>query len=158
MGDQEVVKEILTLHELTVDSTEQPIERPTDNQEQKEYFSRKKKKHTLKNQLIVIAKGEDIVDVKIGEKGPISDIKIFREQQNKFDPNQKIKGHKAYVGGFQMSTLHKKPKNQELSLEQKEENKICSANQIFVEHLIGNLKKFRLLPKDLGLYAQIISW
>lgn len=161
VGDQEVVKEILTLHELTVDSTEQPIERPTDNQEQKECFSGKKKKHTLKNQLIVLPKGQDIVDIKIGEKGPVSDIKIFREQQKKFDPNQKFKGDKAYVGGFQMSTPHKKPKNQELSLEQKEENKIFSANRIFVEHLIGKLKNFRIAAERFRLkrsnYESVIS-
>ncbi|MCT7981360.1 transposase [Laspinema olomoucense] len=66
VGDLEVVKEILTVYELTVDSTEQPIERPTDNEEQKEHFSGKKKTHTLKNQLIVLPKGEDIVDIKIG--------------------------------------------------------------------------------------------
>ncbi|WP_254568326.1 transposase family protein, partial [Oscillatoria sp. HE19RPO] len=46
--------------------------------EQKEHFSGKKKTHTLKNQLIVLPKGEDIVDIKIGEKGPVSDIKIFK--------------------------------------------------------------------------------
>lgn len=161
MGDQEVVKEILTFYELTVDSTEQPIERPTDNQEQKEYFSGKKKNHTFKNQLIVLPKGQDIVDIKIGEKGPVSDIKIFREQQKKFDSNQKFKGDKAYVGGFQMSTPHKKPKNQELSLKQKEENKIVSANRIFVEHLIGKLKNFGIAAEKFRLirsnYELIIS-
>ncbi|MCT7986155.1 transposase [Laspinema sp. A4] len=161
VGDEEVVKEILTLHELTVDSTEQPIERPTDNEEQKEYFSGKKKNHTLKNQLIVLPKGEDIVDIKIGEKGPVSDIKIFKEQQKKFDPNQKFKGDKAYVGGVQISTPHKKPKNQELSLEQKEENKVLGANRIFVEHLIRRLKNFRIAAERFRLirsnYESIIS-
>lgn len=160
-GEQEIVKELLTLHELIVDSTEQPIERPTDNQEQKEHFSGKKKKHTFKNQLIVLPKGQDIVDVKIGEKGPVSDINIFRKQQNKFDGNQKFKGDKAYVGGFQISTPHKKPKNQELSLEQKEENKVFSANRIFVEHLIGKLKLWRIAAERFRLkrsnYESVIS-
>lgn len=161
VGDLEVVQEILTAHELTVDSTEQPIERPTDNEEQKEHFSGKKKTHTLKNQLIVLPKGEDIVDIKIGEKGPVSDIKIFKEQQKKFDPNQKFKGDKAYVGGFQISTPHKKPKNQELSLEQKEENKVFSANRIFVEHLIRRLKTFGIAAERFRLkrsnYESVIS-
>lgn len=161
VGDLEVVKEILTVHELTVDSTEQPIERPTDNEEQKEHFSGKKKTHTLKNQLIVLPKGEDIVDIKIGEKGPVSDIKIFKEQQKKFNPNQQFKGDKAYVGGFQISTPHKKPRNQELSLEQKEENKVFSSKRIFVEHLIRKLKVFRVASERFRLkrsnYESVIS-
>lgn len=161
VGDQEVVKELLTLHELTVDSTEQPIERPTDNEEQKKYYSGKKKNHTLKNQLVVLPKGQDIVDIKIGEKGPVSDLKIFKEQQKKLAPTQKFKGDKAYVGGFQMSTPHKKPKNQELSLEQKKENKVFSANRIFVEHLIRKLKIFRIAAERFRLrrsnYELVIS-
>jgi hypothetical protein len=161
VGDLEVVKEILTAYELTVDSTEQPIERPTDNEEQKEHFSGKKKTHTLKNQLIVLPKGEDIVDIKIGEKGPVSDIKIFKEQQKKFNSNQQFKGDKAYVGGFQISTPHKKPRNQELSLEQKEENKVFSSKRIFVEHLIRKLKIFRVASERFRLkrlnYESVIS-
>lgn len=46
-SDYEVVQEMLTF-QLIVDSYEQPRERPSDNQEQREYFSGKKKQHTLK--------------------------------------------------------------------------------------------------------------
>src|SRR3954470_22073338 len=36
-----------------IDSTEQQIPRPTDNKRRKIYYSGKKKKHTVKNQLMV---------------------------------------------------------------------------------------------------------
>lgn len=53
-SDLEWVLEILTEFELIVDSYEQPIERPTDDQEQKNNYSGKQKRHTKKNQVIVM--------------------------------------------------------------------------------------------------------
>jgi hypothetical protein len=64
-----------------VDSCEQPRERPGDYQEQKKYYSGKKKNHTLKNHLIVLANGGDIVDVAAPAPGSKSDINFFRESQ-----------------------------------------------------------------------------
>lgn len=40
--------------------------------------------HTLKNQLIVLPGGEDIVDVNLGKLGKKSDITLFRETRDKF--------------------------------------------------------------------------
>jgi len=52
MGSQ-----ILYLYSLTVDSTEQPIERPSDREEAKKFFSQKQKNHT-QNQFIVLQKAK----------------------------------------------------------------------------------------------------
>ena len=49
-----------------MDSAEQAVERPGDYQEQKKYYSGKKKIHTLRNQFRVLPGGEDIVDIYIG--------------------------------------------------------------------------------------------
>ena len=65
-SDLMVVQEILTEFELLVDSTEQHKERPGKYKEQKKFCSGKKKKHTLKNQFIILPQGEDIVDVVVG--------------------------------------------------------------------------------------------
>jgi len=73
--------EILTQYSLTVDSTEQPIERPSDREEQEKFFGKAK---INENQFIVLPKGEDIVDVKVGDPGPTSDINQFRESLTKF--------------------------------------------------------------------------
>ncbi len=54
--------------ELLVDTWEQPIARPQEDDEQEAYYSGKKKTHTRKNQLLSLPKGTDIVDVVIGEK------------------------------------------------------------------------------------------
>lgn len=156
-----MVKELLTQYELTVDSAEQPIERPGTYEEQKKFFSGKQKKHTLKNQFIVLPLGEDLIDIQLGAPGPTCDINQFRESLPKFAPNQKFKGDKAYLGEEQIATPHKKPKNQELPLSQKPENKEFSAARIFVEHVIRLIKLFRVAQERFRLnretYEQVIS-
>ncbi len=96
----------------------------------------------------------------VGRCGPASDINLLREQQKKFDSAQKFKGDKAYIGEDNVATPHKKPKNQELSQSQKEENKVFSSSRIIIEHLIRRVKifqiaaqRFRLRPQT---YQQVI--
>ncbi|MEG4815638.1 transposase family protein [Microcoleus sp. K5-D4] len=63
------VREILKEFELIVDSYQQPIQRPTDNEEQKKNYSGKQKRPTKKNQVIVMPSGKERVDVVVGETG-----------------------------------------------------------------------------------------
>jgi hypothetical protein len=159
-SDQEIVKEILTEYELIIDSYEQGIERPKKYEKQKEYYSGKKKNQTRKSQVIVLPLGKDIVDVEAGEPGKKSDINFFRETQQKFAPKQKFTGDKAYVGEPAIKTPKKKPKNQELSSEEKLKNQELSSERIFVEHIIRLLKIFRVAQERFRLnpekYTQII--
>ncbi|AUB43093.1 Mobile element protein (plasmid) [Nostoc flagelliforme CCNUN1] len=155
-----IVQELLTEFELIVDSMEQPRERPRDNKEQKKYFSGKKKQHTFKNQVVSMPEAKEIVDVVVGVKGPTSDISLFRKQQQKFAAEQSFQGDKAYIGGTNISTPHKKPRNGKLTAEQKEENKVFSSNRVFVEHIIRVIKIFRVASERFRLhpdtYEQVI--
>lgn len=152
--DWEWVKEILVEWELVVDSSEQVRERPKVYQEQKKFYSGKKKNHTLKNQLIVLPNGTEIVDVTVGKPGPSSDINLFRARQAEFADNQKFKGDKGYIGEVQIETPHKKPRKQELTPEQKEENKQLSAQRIVIEHVIRLVKIFRVAQERFRLRPQ----
>ena len=153
-ADYEIVKEILTEYELIVDTYEQVRERPGDKNEQEKYFSGKKSNHTFKSQIIVMPDGRDIVDVVAGKPGPKSDITLFREERSQFDPQQRFKGDKAYVGEALITTPIKKPRNRELTTEQKEQNKAFSAKRIFVEHRIRSLKIFRVVQERFRLNSQ----
>ena len=150
-SELEIVLELLTDFELIVDSSEQPRERPRDYEEQKKFFSGKKKNHTLKNQFIVLPNGEDIVDCTAGAPGPKS---LFRERQKAFDENQKFNGDKGYIGEASIKTPHKKPKNQELTASQKQENKEFSTKRIVVEHIIRLVKIFRVASERFRLNPQ----
>ena len=146
--------------ELIVDSWEQARERPGDNQSQKEYYSGKKKQHTFKGQVITLPQGKDVVDIEVGKQGKASDINLFREQQKKFDNNQRFTGDKGYQGGVNIKTPQKKPKGKELTEVQKEENKVVSSERIYVEHVIRLLKIFRIAKERFRMkgdkYEQII--
>lgn len=153
-ADYETVKEILTEYELIVDTYEQVRERPGAQDEQEKYFSGKKSNHTFKSQIIVMPDGRDIVDIVAGKPGPKSDITLFREERSQFDPQQRFKGDKAYVGEALITTPIKKPRNRELTTEQKEQNKAFSAKRIFVEHRIRSLKIFRVVQERFRLNPQ----
>lgn len=154
------IQEVLTNFRLLVDSLEQPIYRPSDQEEQQEYFSGKKKQHTLKSQVIGLPEAKDIVEVEVGARGPTADIKLFRKSQEKFDESQPFSGDKAYQGGKNITTPHKRKPKQELTQQQKDENKALSSNRIFIEHLIRLLKIFRIASQRFRLklhtYEQII--
>lgn len=160
-SDYEYVKEILTEFELIVDTTEQPRQRPTDKEEQKDYYSGYKQMHTFKGQIIVLPKGKDIVDLAAGEMGPKHDLTLFREQRDKFDPLQRFKGDKAYAGEPSISIPHKKTKSRDLTEAQKQENKVLSGQRIFVEHVIRLIKIFRIAQERFRLrassYKQVIG-
>ena len=159
-SDHEIVKEILREYELIVDSYEQVRERPGDNKEQEKYYSGKKSHHTFKSQIIILPDGRDIVDVVAGVPGPKSDITLFRENRNRFEEKQKFKGDLAYIGEDLIETPIKKPKNRELTTEQKNANKKFSSKRVFVEHRIRSIKIFRVVQERFRLnskkYEQVI--
>ncbi len=62
---------------MIVDSSEQVIERPSSYQDQKQYYSGKQKKHTLKNQFVVLPK-------RILVEHLIRVVKIFKIVQERF--------------------------------------------------------------------------
>lgn len=159
-SDYEIVKEVLTDYELIIDSYEQVRERPGDNKEQEKYYSGKASKHTFKTQIIILPDARDIVDVVAGQPGPKSDITLFRENRDSFDPKQNFKGDLGYLGEELIDTPIKTPRNGELTTDQKKENKEFSSKRVFVEHRIRSIKifrvvqdRFRLNPKK---YEQVI--
>lgn len=153
-SDYEIVKEILTEYELIVDSYEQVRERPGDNKEQEKYYSGKSSKHTFKSQIIILPDASDIVDVIAGEPGPKSDITLFRENRDIFDPQQKFKGDLGYQGEELIATPIKTPRNSQLTRDQKKENQEFSAKRIFVEHRIRSVKIFRVVQERFRLNPQ----
>ncbi len=101
------------------------------------------------------------MDVALGKRGPFSDINLWRERKDIFHPEQKFAGDKAYVGEPQIKTPHKKPINQELTADKKQENKEFSSVRICVEHVIRTVKIFRVAREKFRLnmnkYERVIS-
>lgn len=147
---------------IIVDSFETPIPRPSDNERQKRVYSGKKKRHTLKTQIITDQKGK-ILDVSGGHRGPKSDVKIWNETELPDELKEKPKlGDKAYQGDSkQTQTPQKKPKGGELSEAEKEANRLISPERIYVEHSIRKVKGFRVVRDEYrlaqGIFPTIVS-
>jgi len=154
-----ITKRLKTLEEVEkyfpgflafTDSTEQQIPRPIDKRRRTVYYSGKKKKHTIKTQLMVNNHG--FVIHKLGyKKGSRHDYDIYKKNHpiapkdvvNVFDL-----GYLGVEKDFpqQISSLpNRKERNLQSSEEQKEFNRGHAKKRIVIEHTICRLKKYRIL-------------
>jgi hypothetical protein len=114
-----------------IDSTEQQIPRPDDKERRKMYYSGKKKRHTIKNQIMVNNRGF-IIHKANHKKGKRHDYDVYKNN-HPVTPKQVVNvfdsGYLGIEKDFpeQLSALpYKKNRNQEelLHQEEKEYNKI----------------------------------
>lgn len=131
---------------LLIDVTEIFINRPKRNQ--KRYYSGKKKRHTMKVQIVF-----DVIKCKIISfyisNGKTHDFKILKESNPHF--NELIKG--LADSGYQgiekilpaIETPNKKPRGGKLTNAEKEFNHILGSIRIGIEHVNAWLKRFRIL-------------
>ncbi len=154
-----ITKRLKTLEEVEqyfpgflafIDSTEQQIPRPTDNKRKKMFYSGKKKRHTVKNQLTVNKDGYILHKVAY-KKGRRHDYDVYKEDHPVIPKQVVTVVDLGYLGiekdyPEQLSSLpYKKKINQCLSQEEKDYNAIHSKKRITVEHTICRLKKYRIM-------------
>lgn len=153
--DPKKLEEVLAeceMFEFIIDGTEREIQRPTDKEAQKEYYSGKKKRHTCQNNLIVDTGSRKVQFLSLTYEGKKSDKNICDEEGYTFPDNSvlfKDKGFQGYepenVIAFQPK---KKPKGEKLSAADKLINSIISSTRITVEHIISGVKRCRIV-KDI---------
>lgn len=151
------------IERVIIDSFETPLRRPSQQARQKRYYSGKKKRHTLKTQVATDQRG-GLLCVGNTHRGPQADIKVYEA-----DPLPSLLkdiprlGDKAYCDQKhpEIETPHKKPKGQELSDEQKAENKQLASQRVYVEHGIRRVKGFRIVRDEyrmaVGLFGAVTS-
>lgn len=146
---------------ILVDATEQRIERPKHPDQQKPYYSGKKKTHTVKTEIRVNRKGK-IFHVSKTVVGSMHDLKLH-ESEPRVDPRTRMFVDSGYQG-LQETHPHidmpyKRSKNKDLTEEEKEYNAALARVRISVEHTFGDIKVFRILKEvyrnDLSYYGQI---
>ena len=131
------------LIQIFVDATEQVIQRPGKGQ--RRYYSGKKKRHTLKNQIETDTKGQ-ILTVSRSYQGRVHDKKIYDKTRSYPDQKNVGKiGDLGYIGIPKMTTPFKKPKGKSLTKEQKAANRELAKVRIVVEHSIRKMKIFKIL-------------
>lgn len=141
------------LEEYIVDGTERPYKRSKDNKTQGLYYSGKKKRHTIKNQIFVNPKTLQIIYTGETLPGSVHD-KTAVEEDGILDhaPSSSTgmgdlgyEGTKKDYSWLKFVIPLKKKKGKERTEEDKETNKAISRIRVRVEHVIGKLKINRIL-------------
>ena len=146
---------------VLIDSFESPVRRPSLPDRQKRVYSGKKKRHTLKSQVVTETKGE-ILDLDPGHRGPTADKRLYEQSTvEEHYPNAQKQGDLAYQGITGVRVPHKQPKGRHLTEEQRAENRRLAAIRVHVEHGIRRIKGWRIVRDDyriaLGLFPLIAS-
>jgi hypothetical protein len=140
------------MRELFFDATERPTRRPERGQ--KEFYSGKKKRHTIKNQVVTARRTKPpgpgkkpqrlrIAAVSESFPGSVHDKKIYDKSRTITPRDVKRTGDTAYIGTV-LETPSRKPKGGELTTSQKEANRKISRRRIVAEHGIGKMKVWRI--------------
>jgi len=144
---------------VLIDTFETPVPRPSVEPAQRRRYSGKKKRHTLKTQVVTDGAGE-VLELDPGHRGPTSDKKLYEQSGvGKHYPQAEQYGDLGYQGSEGMKVPHKKPKGGELTPAQKEENRQHASVRVAVEHGIRRLKAFRIVRDNYrlatGLFPRI---
>lgn len=134
--------------EFVIDGTERPIQRPKNKKRQKHYYSGKKKRHTVKNVLLVDKRTKKIKGLSPTYEGKASDKRIADEAQYRFPARSKLWKDTGFQGyeppGVRTYQPKKKPPKRELTSAEKETNRLISRVRVRVEHAIGGAKVFHI--------------
>jgi hypothetical protein len=135
--------------EFIIDGTERPIRRPKDQDKQRHYYSGKKKRHTVKNNVISDKRTRKIKVLSPTVEGKKHDKKLADEQDIPFPPGSKLWKDTGYQGyepdNTQIFQPKKKPKGGELTPEEKDQNAAISSQRMGVEHSIGGIKVYHIV-------------
>lgn len=132
-----------------LDATERPICRPRNSERQRDTYSGKKKRHSLKNTLLVSQRTGQVVSLGNTVSGRIHDKRVVEEDGLKLPPGSVCFQDSGYTGYAQPGVVHltpkKKPIGGELTDAEKARNRELSSARVVVEHSIAGVKRSRIV-------------
>ena len=151
-GFQAILKN-LKGNELLHDGTEREIPRPQDSDAQKEQYSGKKKRHTVKNAIIATMMGT-ILFVSSTVAGKLHDKRLAETYTIPQGCTLwQDTGYQGYApDGVLIIQPKKKPKGGELTNEERQMNYSISSVRVRIEHFIGGVKRFRIVKDECRAY------
>lgn len=141
------------LSSCIVDATERPIRRPKDPTDQTHFYSGKKKRHTVKNQIIVHPSTRKILAVSQTVEGKRHDKKLMEDDMIlSFAPlKATVLGDSGYQGAGDIApwarfvTPIKKQPGKSHTRGEEATNRALSSVRVRVEHAFSYLKHFNIL-------------
>jgi hypothetical protein len=132
-----------------VDAKEQPFRRPDGWDNQKAFYSGKRKQHTLKYQVGVTPAGR-VGTVSVSVPGSVHDLTLLRGSGllDRLEEGEGVMTDKAYLGagegraGLQVVLPFKRPPKGELSKSQRGYNRRVSRRRVKVEHVFAQFRRF----------------
>jgi len=118
------------------------------NNKQKQFYSGKKRRHTIKTQVLVDKKTKQVICTAFSN-GKRHDFRLFKESKTKIHPEIKAVTDTGYQG---IQRLHgnselprKKTKKKPLTKEDKKKNQELASKRVVNENVIGMLKRFKII-------------
>lgn len=150
-----------------IDTTEQDIPRPKNKRRRKNYYSGKKKRHTVKTQIMVNKKGIILHKGKYF-KGRQHDYDYFKKTGPPLVPSDVEMGMDLGFQGVMNDFPYlkskipvKKKKGKELSKRDKRVNKKFRKERVVVEHSFAKMKKYGIMKNEfrnkLYRYDNVVS-
>lgn len=134
------------------DGTERPINRPKSKEDQRMYYSGKKKRHTVKNN-VIIDETCKILFLTSTCEGKKHDKQITDEAGYTFPEHSTVYQDTGFQGfrpeGVLIVQPKKKPRGGQLTPDEKVENSRISSIRIRVEHAISGVKRCRIVKDKL---------
>jgi hypothetical protein len=134
--------------EFIIDGTEWRMQRPKNSQRQRDYYSGKKKTHTMKNNVISNRKGK-VEFVSDTYPGRVHDKSISDGEEYKFPLGSHLWQDTGFQGfapaGVTIHQPKKKPKNGALTAAEKDKNREISKERVEIEHQIGGIKRCKIV-------------
>jgi len=145
-------KKLLTSEEIEiilVDVTESPVERPKRGQ--KRWYSGKKKRHTIKTQIVICAQTKKIIAIFV-DCGSTHDFKMWKKSIGaKVLTHIKIQADSGYQGIAKLhgnsETPKKKSKKCKLTKDDKLNNRRIGSERILIEHVNCRLKRLHIFAE-----------
>lgn len=153
IGDMDELLKYFPEMKAFIDATEQEIPRPKNKRRRKNYYSGKKKKHTVKTQIMVNKKGV-ILHKTRHVPGRRHDYDLFKEKPPPVPPEVEAGMDMGYKGvekdfpSLKTKLPVKKKKGKKLSRAERRYNKKFSRERVIVEHSIARVKKFGIIGDE----------
>ena len=151
------LKKLMEAHpeikEVWIDATEQAIQRPSEKLARKQYYSGKQSEHTIKSQLLTTK--NLILHVSGNVPGSVSDSTVLAGSgiMHSIPENVQVNLDRGYEGAenrYPNNKVYKAKRaqrNHPLTVFEKLYNHLINKTRILVEHVIGRVKKFRIVSE-----------
>lgn len=138
---------------VIVDSFEQKVQRPKHKEDRDSWYSKKKKAHTLKSQIVVDETTGRIVDISTSVRGRIHDLTLLKQSQllDRLPEGVGCMADSAYQGIHNLSPVAFSPRKKPRSKPRPEQdivyNHAFSQRRIVVENTICQVRWFRAVSQ-----------